>query len=257
MTALVVGNWKMNTTLADAQRLVQAMLPGLRELGDAVEVVLCPPMPWLVEVSRLLQGTQTQLGAQNIHYADSGAFTGEVSARMLKGLCQYVLVGQYERRIFLDEKDGIVKRKLLAVLQHGLKPILCVGETADELDEHAGGYRVAQQLEAALEDVTLDSRLTIAYEPVWTTIGMIQPPPPSYIGDMCSLIRDTLRELFPRQTSDQVRVIYGGSVGPRTIDSILAEGKTDGVLTGSASVNAESFLGVARAFAALRAPGLG
>jgi len=181
-TPLIVGNWKMNTTLADAQRLVQAMLPGVRELGDAVELVLCPPMPWLVEVSRLLEGTKVQIGAQNMHYAEGGAFTGEVSPRMLKGLCQYVLVGQYERRIFFDEKDGIVKRKLLAALQHGLKPILCVGETSDELDENAGGYRVAQQIEAGLEDVTLDRRITIAYEPVWTTIGMTQPPPPTYVG---------------------------------------------------------------------------
>jgi triosephosphate isomerase (TIM) len=253
MTPLIVGNWKMNTTLEDAQRLVQALQPGLRELGHAVEVVLCPPMPWLVEVRRAAEGVP--LGAQNIHYADSGSFTGEVSPRMLKGLIEYVLVGQYERRIFFDEKDGIVKRKLIAALNHGLKPILCVGENADDLDEGAGGYVVAQQLEAVLEDVALDSRLTIAYEPVWTTIGMIQSPPMSYVGDMCDHIRDTLRELFPRQHSDQVRVIYGGSVGPRTIESILAEGKTDGVLTGSASVNAESFLGIARAFATLRAPG--
>src|SRR6266536_985260 len=220
MTPLVVGNWKMNTTLDDAQRLLAALLPGLRELSG-VQVVLCPPAPWLVEVKRLVEDTDTQLGAQNIHYTDGGAFTGEVSARMLKGLCQYVLVGQYERRIFFDEKDGIVKRKLLAALQHGLKPILCVGETGDDLDENTGAYVVAQQLEAALEDVTLDSRLTIAYEPVWTTIGMVQPPPPS----------------------------YGGSVGPRTIDTILAEGHTDGVLTGSASVNADTFLSIARAFA--------
>jgi triosephosphate isomerase (TIM) len=254
MTPLIVGNWKMNTTLEDAQRLVGAMLPGLRELSDDVEVVLCPPLPWLLEVRRLLEGTDTRLGVQNIHYADGGAFTGEVSARMLKGLGQYVLVGQYERRIFFDEKDGIVKRKLLAALQHGLKPILCVGETADDLDDNAGGYVVAQQLEAALEDVALDSRLTIAYEPVWTTIGMIQPPPPSYVGDMCEHVRETLRDLFPRQPSEQVRVIYGGSVGPRTIDSILTEGKTDGVLTGSASVNADSFLSIARAFANAPSP---
>lgn len=253
MKSLIVGNWKMNTTLEDALRLVNALLPGLRELGDAVDVVLCPPMPWLVEVKRAAEGVA--LGAQNLHYADSGGFTGEVSPRMVKGLVEYVLVGQYERRIFFDEKDGIVKRKVLAALKHGLKPILCVGETADDLDEGAGGYVVAQQLEAALEDVTLDSRLAIAYEPVWTTIGMIQPPPPSYTGGMCTHIRDTLRELFPRQKSDEVRVIYGGSVGPRTIDSILAEGNTDGVLTGSASVNAESFLNVARAFAALRTTG--
>jgi triosephosphate isomerase len=248
MTPLVIGNWKMNTTLDDAHRLVGALLPGLREL-QGVDIALAPPMPWMDDMHRALEGTTIKLAAQNIHYAEGGAFTGEVSPRMLKGLCEYVLCGQYERRIFFEEKDGIVKRKLLAALNHGLKPILCVGETSSDLDDGAGGYVVAQQVEAALEDVTLDERLAIAYEPVWTTIGMTQPPPMSYVGDMIRLIRDTLRDLFPRQATDRVRVIYGGSVGPRTIDAILAEAHTDGVLTGSASVNADSFVGIARAFA--------
>jgi triosephosphate isomerase len=252
MTPLVVGNWKMNTTLDDAQRLVRGMLPGLRELSG-VDIVLCPPFPWLTDVMRLVEGTGIQLGAQNIHHAEGGAFTGEVSPRMLAGVCQYVLVGQYERRIFFDEKEGIVKRKLLAALKHGLRPILCVGETADELDEGASGYVVAQQLEVALEDVPLDARLSIAYEPVWTTIGMVSPPPVSYVGQMCAHIRDTLRDLFPKQPSSEVRVIYGGSISPRTIDAIVAEAGADGVLTGSASVNAESFVGIARAYAGLRA----
>jgi triosephosphate isomerase (TIM) len=247
-TPLIVGNWKMNTTLDDARRLVQAMLPGLREL-QGVEVVLCPPFPWLVDVMRLVEGTGIALGAQNIHYVDGGAFTGEVSPRMLKGVCQYVLVGQYERRIYFDEKEGIIKRKILAALNHGLQPILCVGDTADDLDEGTSGSVVAQQLEASLEDVPLDARLTIAYEPVYTTIGMASPPPMTYVGEMSELIRDTLRDLFPKQKTDEVRVIYGGAVGPRTIASIVADAKVDGVLAGSASVNPESFVGIARAFA--------
>jgi triosephosphate isomerase len=256
MTPLVVGNWKMNTTLADAQRLVQAMLPGLREL-HGVEVVLCPPFPWLTDVMRLVEGTPVKLGAQNIHFADGGAYTGEVSPRMLAGVCQYVLVGQYERRIFFDEKEGIVKRKLLAALKAGLQPILCVGETSDDLDEGASGYVVAQQLEASLEDVPLDARLSIAYEPVWTTIGLVSPPPVSYVGQMCAHIRATLKDLFPKQQADDVRVLYGGSISPRNIDAIVAEAGADGVLTGSASVNADSFVGIARAYAGLRTSPLG
>jgi triosephosphate isomerase (TIM) len=256
MKPLIVGNWKMSTSLEDAERLVGTMLPALRELGEQADIVLCPPFPWLVEVSRALHGSGVSLGAQNFHYAESGGFTGEVSLRMLKGLIQYAIVGQYERRIFFDEKDGIVKRKLLAALQHGVRPILCVGETASDLDDGASGYVVAQQLEAALEDVTIDNRLVIAYEPVWTTIGMIQAPPPSFIGEMCNHIRQTLRDLFPRQATQDVRIIYGGSVAPRNLDDILAQGNADGVLTGSASVNAESFVSIARAFASsvLRAP---
>jgi triosephosphate isomerase len=255
-TPLVVGNWKMNTTQADARRLVEAMLPGLRELST-VDVVLCPPLPWLTDVQRLIDGTSIALGAQNLHYVDGGAYTGEVSPRMVKGLCQYLIVGQYERRIYFDEKDGLIKRKLLAALNHGLKPILCVGENADELDDGASGVVVAQQLEGALEDVPLDARLTVAYEPVWTTIGLVSPPPMSYIGQMCAHVRDTLRDLFPTHRSEAVRVIYGGSISPRNIDAIVAETGADGVLTGSASVNAESFVGIARAFAGLRAAPVG
>jgi triosephosphate isomerase len=253
---LVVGNWKMNTTLEDAQRLANALLPGLRELSN-VEVVLCPPLPWLTDVRRIVDGTSIKLGAQNVYHVDGGGYTGEVSARMLKGICQYAILGQYERRIYFDEKDGIIKRKILAAHKHGLQPILCVGETADELDEGTSGSVVAQQLEGALEDVPLDNRLSVAYEPVWTTIGLVSPPPMSYIAEMLEHIRATLRELFPTQKSDEVRVIYGGSVGPRTIDSIVAESGADGVLTGSASVNAESFVGIARAFAGLHTAPLG
>ncbi|HEY3062196.1 MAG TPA: triose-phosphate isomerase family protein [Chloroflexota bacterium] len=249
---LVVGNWKMNTTLDDATRLVSAMLPGLRDLHN-VDVVLCPPLPWLADVHRLVEGTHIEIGAQNLYHIDGGGYTGEVSARMVKGMCQYVLVGQYERRIYFDEKDGILKRKILAALKHGLQPILCVGENSDELDEGASGYVVAQQLEGALEDVPLDARLTVAYEPVWTTIGLVSPPPLSYVAQMCDHIRATLTDLFPTQKSKEVRVLYGGSISPRNIDAIVGEANADGVLTGSASVNAESFVGIARACAGLRA----
>jgi len=256
---LIVGNWKMNTSLEDASRLVSTMLPSLREHAGDADIVLCPPFPWLVEVARALKDSGISLGAQNFHYAETGGFTGEVSLRMLKPYAEYVLAGQYERRIFFDEKDGIVKRKVVAALQHGFKPILCVGDTADDLDDGASAYRVAQQIEAALEDVPLDARLTIAYEPVWTTIGMVQAPPPNFIGEMCDHIRQTLQELFPRQATQDVRVIYGGSIGPRNLEDILAQGHADGVLAGSASVNAETFVNIARAWAnaGLRAPHTG
>jgi len=136
-TPLIVGNWKMNTTLQEAQSVASRLVPRLNELSG-VDVVLCPPFPWLVEVARQIEGTSIALGAQNFHYADGGAFTGEVSLHMLKGLCQYVLVGQYERRIYFDEKDGIVRRKLEAALKHGFRPILSVGENSDDLDEGFG-----------------------------------------------------------------------------------------------------------------------
>jgi triosephosphate isomerase len=252
--ALVVGNWKMNTTLEDARALVRGLLPRLAEVPD-VEVVVCPPFPWLVPVAELLAGSAVKLGAQNLHTQDGGAYTGEVSGRMLAGLCQYVLVGPYERRIYFGDKDAIVRQKLLAAYKHGLRPILCVGETADQLDEGTGGYVVASQLEAVLEETPgIDGRLVVAYEPVWTTMGLVAPPPLSYVGDMCSLIRETLGTLLPAEVAQAVRVLYGGQVSPRTIGAISAEPRIDGVLSGAASVNAENFATLVRAFAEAALP---
>jgi triosephosphate isomerase (TIM) len=246
---LVVGNWKMNTTLDEAQALVQATLPRLQPLADSVEVVICPPFPWLTDVARLIEGSAVRLGAQNMHTETGGAYTGEVSPRMLKGLCAYVLVGQYERRIFFAEKDAVVRRKLQVAQQHGLLPILCIGETADHLDEGLGPYIVAEQLEANLEGATVDSHLVVAYDPVWTTMGLVAPPPLHYVGEMIGHIRDTLSSLYSPDAAAQVRVIYGGSISPRNIAEIAALPQLDGVLAGTASVNAANFTNLVQAFA--------
>jgi triosephosphate isomerase (TIM) len=247
-TPLVVGNWKMNTTLDEASALVRAMLPSVAPLAN-VEVVILPPYPWLTDVARLVAGSSVGMGAQNMHAEASGAYTGEVSHRMLKGLCEYVLLGQYERRIFFAEKDAIVRRKVQVAQQQGFKPILCVGENADQLDEGLGAFVVAEQLEADLEGVTVDSRLAIAYDPVWTTMGLVAPPSLSYVGEIVEHIRETLTMLFSREAAEQVRVIYGGSVNPRNIAEIAAEPRLDGVLAGTASIHAENFTNLVRAFA--------
>src|SRR5205085_6651783 len=131
------------TTQAEATARIQTLLPQVSPLVESVDVVVCPPFPWLADVARLLTGSGIGMGAQNMHTEAGGAYTGEVSARMLKGLCQYVLVGQYERRIYFSEKDAIVRRKLQVAQQHGLQPVLCVGENADQLDEGLGPYVVA------------------------------------------------------------------------------------------------------------------
>jgi triosephosphate isomerase (TIM) len=246
---LVVGNWKMNTNQAEASALVQSMLPALAPYADAVEIVLLPPFPWLTDIARLLQGSSLILGAKNMHAETAGAYTGEVSPRMLTGLCNYVLVGQYERRIFFSDKDAIVRRKMQVAQQHGLLPILCVGENADQLDEGLGPVVVAEQLEANLEGVTLDSRLVIAYDPVWTTMGLVAPPPLSYVGDILGHIRETLAMVFSAQAAETVRVIYGGSVTPRNIAEVAAEPRMDGVMAGSSSINTDNFTNLVRAFA--------
>jgi triosephosphate isomerase len=244
---LVIGNWKMNTSLEEARRLAGAIGAAVGAVED-VEVVVCPPFPWLTEVSKLIEGTNIKLGAQNAHTEASGAYTGEVSPKMLKGLCQYVLVGQYERRIYFSEKDAIVRRKLQAAQQHELLPVLCVGENADQLDEGAGPYVVAEQLEANLEGTTTDDRLVIAYEPSWTTMGLVAPPPLAYVGEIVEHIRATVEMLYDKNIAEQARIIYGGPVNPRNIADIVADGRIDGVLAGTSSVNADNFANLVKAF---------
>jgi triosephosphate isomerase len=250
---LVIGNWKMNTSLEEARALARGIVAGVASV-EGVEVVVCPPFPWLTEVSKLIDGTHLQLGAQNVYSEASGAYTGEVSPRMLKGLCTYVLVGQYERRIYFSEKDAIVRRKLQSAQQHGLIPVLCVGENADQLDEGLGPYIVAEHLEANLEGAKLDDRLVIAYDPAWTTMGLVAPPPLAYVGEIVAHIRETLKMLFGTEIAEQARIIYGGSVNPRNIGDIVADGRIDGVLAGTASVNADNFASVVRAFSGARTP---
>jgi triosephosphate isomerase len=212
-------------------------------------VVVAPPFPWLTDVAAILEGTRVKLAAQNMHTEVGGAYTGEVSPRMLKGLCEYVLVGQYERRILFGDKEAIVRRKLQSAQEQTLKPILCVGENADQLDEGVGLYVVAEQLEADLEGARLDDTLVIAYEPSWTTMGRVAPPPVSYVADMVGHIRDTLTMLYSNVVAEQTRVIYGGQVNPRNIEEIVAQDGIDGVLAGTASTNAANFTTLVTAFA--------
>ncbi len=248
-TPLVVGNWKMNTTLEEANALARAIVSAVDSVAGP-DVVVMPPYPWLTAVAEVLAGSRVALGAQNMHADAGGAYTGEVSFRMLKGLCQYVLVGQYERRIFFSEKDAIVRRKLQVAQQNGFLPILCVGENADQLDEGLGPYVVAEQLEAALDGgARLDSSLIIAYDPVWTTMGLVAPPPPHYAGEIVDHIRSTLSSIFTPGLGDAVRVIYGGSVTPRNLEEIAALEGLDGVLAGTGALNAANFSAIVQAFA--------
>ena len=247
---LVVGNWKMNTLREEATSLAHTLVSQLGSGEESVEVVVCPPFPWLTEVGAILAPTRIALGAQNMHTEAGGAYTGEVSPRMLKGLCQFVLVGQYERRILFGDKEAIVRRKVQVAQENGLKPILCVGENADQLDEGVGPYVVAEQIEADLEGVRLDEQLVIAYEPSWTTMGRVAPPPISYVRDIVNHIRDTLTMLHSQTVADQTRVIYGGQVNPRNIEEIAAEPVIDGVLAGTAATNAANFAALVAAFQA-------
>ena len=243
---LVAANWKMHTTLEEAMALVRAMTPELAHM-PGVELALCPPFPWLTELSRLLSGTSIVLGAQNMHFEDRGGFTGEVSPLMLKGLCKYVVLGHSERRVQFRETEWLINRKVLAAVKHGLTPILCVGETADQLERGETALVVGRQLETGLRDVSPGSRIVLAYDPVWATMGMVTPTAARNVNDLCGYIRDRLSDLSSPEAAEEVRVLYGGSIAPTNIAEIAAQPQIDGVLVGSASLTAGNFVAIARA----------
>ena len=168
---------------------------------------------------------------------------------MLKGLCQYVLIGHSERRVHFRETEWVINRKVQAALRHGLKPVLCVGENADQLEHGEGPLVVGHQLEADLKGVTLDSRVVIAYDPVWATMGRAEPPTARDIDDMCGCIRETLGELSTPQAAGDVRVLYGGTVTPRNAAEVSAQPEIDGALVGSAGLRAADFAAIVSAFA--------
>ncbi|MCS6962560.1 triose-phosphate isomerase [Thermoflexus sp.] len=241
---LIAGNWKMNKTATEGQALARAIREGLQT--HIVEVVLCPPFPVIPAVHAALQGSSIRLGAQNVHWEDAGAFTGEVSPVMLKEWCQYVIIGHSERRQYFHEDDEMIRRKVLAALRHGLIPILCVGETLAQREAGETGTVVAAQTRRALEGLTPDqaASLVIAYEPVWA-IGTGRAATGTDAEEVIQRwVRGTLEALFGPEVAQQVRVLYGGSVTPENIAEFVCRPTIDGALVGGASLKAETFLGI-------------
>ena len=248
-TPLVAGNWKMNTTLEEARGLVKALLPELSKI-DGVEKLVCPPFISLSAVAELTRGSSISVGAQNMYFEEKGAFTGEVSPLMLKGLCQYVILGHSERRHIFGESDSLVGQKVAAALNHGLKPILCVGENADQRQGGRAESVVTTQLRTGLHNVGFDEGIVVAYEPVWA-IGTGVAATGLVANDMCSLIRRELAGLFDSGQAGQVRILYGGSVTPQNIGEFLGQPEVDGALVGGASLKAEDFATIVKGAADL------
>jgi triosephosphate isomerase (TIM) len=241
--ALLAANWKMNPADGgDALELVRGVLPTASDHVDQVEVALFPPFPWLLGVAELLDQSGVKLGAQNCFWEMSGAYTGEVSPAMLKGWCQWVLVGHSERRAHLGETDEIVAKKAAAALACDLGVILCVGE----LDEHyvagTGNEVVTGQVKAGLANCSADdsSRLVIAYEPIWA-IGTGKSADPEHAYKTMRLIRRTVGEVIGAGAARKVRVLYGGSVNAGNVESYVELPLCDGCLVGGASLKAEEF----------------
>jgi len=246
--ALLAANWKMNPADGgDALDLVRGVLPAATSSLGSVDVALFPPFPWLLGVAEVLDQTGVKLGAQDCFWEMSGPYTGEVSPAMLKGWCQWVLVGHSERRAYLGETDEMVARKAAAALACDLSVIVCVGE----LDEHYVAGKsdevVTAQVKAGLASCSADdsSRLVIAYEPIWA-IGTGKSADPEYAYKTMRLIRRTVGEMIGAGAARKVRVLYGGSVNAGNVESYVELPLCDGCLVGGASLKAEEFSEIVR-----------
>jgi triosephosphate isomerase (TIM) len=251
-TSLIAGNWKMNLDHLEAIHLVQQLAYDLRpEDYQAAEIVVVPPFTALRSIQTLIEGDKLALGlgAQNCHFQDAGAYTGEVSAPMLARLkVRYVICGHSERRQLFGEDDAIVNRKVLAVLRNGMTPILCVGETLEQREAGEAKDVVVGQLRACMAGVASEAvgAMVIAYEPVWA-IGTGRNALPEEAQEMCALVRATVAEVFTGDAAEGVRVQYGGSVKAGNASSLLSQPDIDGALVGGASLDPRDFAAVCRA----------
>lgn len=242
MTPLIAGNWKMNTTIHQGAELVIKLRELLKGI-DTADVVLAPPFTSLHHLSHLVADSPIKLAGQNFFWEKNGAYTGEISAEMLVSAgCQYVIIGHSERRTYFKESDEEVNRKALAALKSGLRPIICVGESLEERERGKTVKRVSSQLQNGLAGVSGSAirEVTVAYEPVWA-IGTGRTASPEQAEEVHNSLRDLLYEMYGPDAVRDVRIIYGGSVKPDNIDSLMAQPNIDGALVGGASLKAEDF----------------
>ena len=250
---LIAGNWKMNKTPADGAALVSEIVAAVAKVTD-VEIVVCPPFTGLEAAAKALEGSAVKLGAQNMHPEASGAFTGEISAGMLRALfATHVILGHSERRTYFGEKDDFINKKVLAALKHQLRPILCVGETLAEREAGSTLKVVQTQLEAGLEGVSkeLAPSVVIAYEPVWA-IGTGKVATTEQAQEVHAFIRGLLTKLFTAPVAEKMRILYGGSMKPSNAPELLAQKDIDGGLIGGASLEARSFVELVTVAAAVK-----
>ena len=241
-TPIIAGNWKMHKTVREARELARAIRTGVEDVTHC-QVALAPPFTALAAVAEEIKGSKIILAAQNVFWEPEGAFTGEISPRMLEDLgCRIVIVGHSERREYFGETNETVNRRVHAVLQSSLQPIICIGETLAERESKIYHNVLSQQLAGALDGLTRKSlmRIILAYEPVWA-IGTGRTASPEVAQAMHSWIRNWLSEKFGKN-AQEVRIIYGGSVKPENIDALMQQPDIDGVLVGGACLDAESFL---------------
>jgi triosephosphate isomerase len=239
---LIAGNWKMNKTTGEAIELAQKLVESLKDVNDR-DILICPPFTALYSVYQVIKGTNIKLGAQDVFYENSGAFTGEISPIMLKDVgCEYVIIGHSERRHIIGETDELINKKIKAAINNGLKTILCVGELLEEREAGKTLEVVKTQIEKGLNGVSKEEmkNVVIAYEPVWA-IGTGKTAKPEDAQEVHAYIRELLSKLYSKEIADETIIQYGGSVKASNIDSLMAMPDIDGALVGGASLVAEEF----------------
>lgn len=241
---IIAGNWKMYKTANEAAELVKGLIDRVRDAN--CEVVVCPPFTSIAQVLSLAENTNIKVGAQNMYFEESGAYTGEVSPLMLGELgVKYVILGHSERRQYFKEDDDLINKKVMAAFKYNLIPILCVGETLEERESDKTFEKISSQLELNLKNLDSEkaSNMVIAYEPIWA-IGTGKTATSEDANNVIKFIREKVRELFGDNAADMIRIQYGGSVKPSTIKEQMAQSDIDGALVGGASLKVDEFAAI-------------
>ncbi len=246
---LVAGNWKMNTTRSEARALAAAVASGVADAVASVDVAVCPPFPYLVDVGQAIEGSGVALGAQNAYHEPPGAYTGEVAVEMLVDVgCRWVILGHSERRHILGESDELIRKKIRAARDGGLGVIFCVGELLEERQDGRTEAVLERQMSEGLRDLPAEALdgLVVAYEPVWA-IGTGVTATPEQAQSAHVYLRGWLADRYNDQIASAMRILYGGSVKPDNAAGLLAQPDLDGALVGGASLKAESFVSIVKA----------
>lgn len=246
----IAGNWKMNNTVAESRQLVTELLLALKQY-DEVERAICPPYTSLPILASMLKGTGIGLGAQDVYWEESGPYTGEISPAMVAELCQYVIIGHSERRQFFGETDKSVNLKVKAVMELGVIPIVCVGESMEENQDGRTSDVVTRQVRGSLYGLSKKdgAKIVVAYEPIWAIGTGLAATPENANAIHRDVVRVALEELFGVESSQQIRIQYGGSVNSENAADFFAQSDIDGALVGGASLRAEPFAGIVKAAA--------
>jgi len=245
--AMMAGNWKMNKTISEAINLAVRLKYACNSVDDR-DVVLCPPYPSLKPVAETVSDSPIEVGAQNMHYESSGAFTGEISPPMVKDTgAGWVILGHSERRQYFGEEEKILARKLSAAVEHGLKVFLCVGESEAQREAGEVDSVLSRQLTGALGEFEFDQfeDIVIAYEPIWA-IGTGNTASPEQANEAHQIVRKNIAEIFSPEAAEKIRVVYGGSVKPHNVEELMAQPDIDGALVGGASLQAEDFTAIVK-----------